>query len=238
MIPFISFDAFGFLPVPWSVPHFGSGVSKSGKVFRFSRRGKKSRLAEGALSLEDWQKYVRGAAEDCMRRAKTEVTPWPAVMLEIEFYLPTAPGHRAGEIVIAPVDRNKKGGWKKSTNLADLTNLVKAVEDAIEGVVYCNDVQVRSALYVTLYGPVPGARVTVRLIEPNDFPGCGDFVPIEIPPPKSRRSRPCEEKRSRNPTRSLTPSAEKSSRSRRKKQPEQRQIKESSRSGGSSASKS
>jgi Holliday junction resolvase RusA-like endonuclease len=208
----------GWTPVPWSVPTVGSSVTKSGRRFSFVRRDKKSDPWGDSLNLEDWQMLVRREGE----RAGIEPATSP-VAVAITFVFETPPGHRHGAIVTPLVKFNhEKRAWvKHGPRLADLTNLAKGTEDALEGVAYVNDVLIRKSTHIALYGPRPGVRVTVSVIEAGDYPGTGDPVPEPEPLYRSRR---CPRQpaagpargRSATPSPSPTPSATGTGRSRRK----------------------
>jgi Holliday junction resolvase RusA-like endonuclease len=167
-------EAFGVDVTPWSVPDIGNTVTKTGKRVRFAKRGKKTNIDRGSVSLEHWQGFVRGAAK---QEWLTDPYTGPA-FLEIEFYARTPPGRRHGELWNVPVKRNDEGGYSKSQPRGkpepDLTNMFKGTEDAICDVILANDVQTRMVSAVTLYGRAPGVRVTVYAIDPEDFPGVGE----------------------------------------------------------------
>jgi Holliday junction resolvase RusA-like endonuclease len=164
---YCSFAALGFVPTPWQPPHHGSGVSKGGKRFHFKRPANPD--------TERWQNFVRRSAIEHV--ANVPILQSGAVRLELIFYLPTPVGGRHGELFTAPVRWNdEKGKYTKVGQPADLTNLIKGTEDALEGVVFANDCQVRSVSAVTLCGPEPGVRVTVSVMEPSDYQGVGEPV--------------------------------------------------------------
>ena len=57
-----NFEVLGFTPVPWTVPNFGSGTSKSGKKFRFQTRSRKSRPENLSPDLEKWCNLIKAEA--------------------------------------------------------------------------------------------------------------------------------------------------------------------------------
>jgi Holliday junction resolvase RusA-like endonuclease len=189
----ITFSAWGIVPVPWSVPDVGTGVSKKGKRFRFATRSKKSALHKGIGSFEDWQVHVRTSASQAMLEASTRIFTTP-VAISVVFVLPTPAGHKHGEIAAPTIEWNEKTQkWSKRGGLADLANLLKGIEDAIEGVVMANDVQTRVIeRTAVIWGQIPGAIVTVRELEMSEFPGYGEPVP-RLP---NLRRKLCDTKRS------------------------------------------
>src|SRR5262249_21746977 len=140
----VVFDAMGIEPVPWSVPEIGV-VNRGGRRIRFTTRSKKSNLAAGKASLEDWQKHVAAAAPEAMEKA-----PRPTCHIKIHFAFTIRPpkGRLPGQVCEAPLRwHEEKGVFTKTQPRgkpeADLVNLIKGTEDALEGVVFENDVQTR-----------------------------------------------------------------------------------------------
>jgi Holliday junction resolvase RusA-like endonuclease len=157
------FSALGFTPVPWSVPTIGTGYSKKGKKFRFTTRPKKTKTSASGrmtLSLKDWQKVVKEAGQAAMGGADPITEQ---VRLEFLFLFKAPKKALIGTIPPTPVEW-VEGESVKHTNMADLTNLVKAAEDALEGTVYANDVQVRESNGLAIYAAVPGVWVRVSRI--------------------------------------------------------------------------
>ena len=180
----------GFTPVPWTVPHFGSGMSKSGKKFHFQTRTRKSRPENLSPDLEHWQKLIRDEAIMAMNEDPYTELKLPRscpISLTITFVDRPLPGNQYNQIWFPGIKQNAKGEWVKLGNHEpDLTNLVKAVEDALQGVVYHNDFQVRMQHAEMRYGYTPGVIILVQEIEESDFPGLGE--PVETAKPKKRRS--------------------------------------------------
>lgn len=168
----VQFEALGIEPVPWSVPEIGV-VNRGGKRIRFTTRSKKTNLASGKASLEDWQKHVAAAAATAM-----EKIPKPVGMLKLHFEFRVRPpeGKSAGELWNVPLRWNEEKSQYIKTQPrgkpeADLVNLVKGTEDALEGVVFENDVQTRIVSAIALYGRINGVRVYVYQIDPDDYMG-------------------------------------------------------------------
>jgi Holliday junction resolvase RusA-like endonuclease len=189
----VAFEVWGYEACPWSVPFIG----RHGGSFQT----KKSRPHAGILNLPDWQKVVRDAAVAAFAKIGGQLVLAPT-KTHIEFFKTTPPGHRHGELWTIGVEWNpdKKngkgrptGGWVKvGKSQPDILNLFKGTEDAIENVIYGNDVQTSIISSSRWYGPMPGVRVTVYAIDPGDYPGNGEPVPggTENGKPKRRKRKP------------------------------------------------
>lgn len=183
----ITFSVKGYDACPWSVPFIG----RNGGSFQ----KKKSRPAAGILNLPDWQARVKEAAARAMLESGAVMLTGP-VKTHIDFFVVTPPGHRHGELWTVPIAWNPdaakgKGAWTKHGERGvtdpDILNLFKGTEDAIENVTYGNDVQTSILSASRWFGPIPGVTVTVYAIEPGDFPGYGDPMPIEAKRAKTKR---------------------------------------------------
>ncbi len=168
----VEFQALGLAVVPWSVPEIC--VTSRGR--RFSKRRKKSNLVLGKASLDDWQKHVAGAAREAMATIPRTCGP---IKLQIEFYCRTPAGKRHGQLWDAPLRWNEELGeftkaQPRGKAEADIVNMIKGTEDALQGVVFENDVQTRAMSVIALHGPCDGIRVTVYSFEASDFPGWGN----------------------------------------------------------------
>jgi hypothetical protein len=184
-----TFEVLGVEAVPWTVPNIGNTTTKTGKRVRFARRSKKSSPASGRYSLEDWQSTVRSAAVASMRSAGYTGPLTDQMHVKYEFFATTPAGKRHGELW--PVELSwdkKKHCWSKTSRDGktdpDLTNVIKSTEDgmaatrhAVADAVFENDCVVRSMSAVTLFGPMPGVRVSVYVIEDADYPGEGEPIP-------------------------------------------------------------
>lgn len=169
-----TFQALGLAVVPWSVPE----ICKTKAGGRFTKRRKKSNLVLGKASLEDWQLHVANAARLAMASVPRPLGP---LKLQIEFFAKTPKGKRHGQLWDVPLRWNEDSQeytktQPRSKPEADLCNMLKGTEDALQGVVMENDVQTRGFSVHAFYGPVDGVTVTVYEIEPHDFPGTGDPV--------------------------------------------------------------
>ena len=76
---------------------------------------------------------------------------------------------------------------KEGNSEPDLTNLVKAVEDCLQGIVYQDDFQVRMHQVEMVYDETPGISILVQEIEGADFPGWGDTVEAVQPSKRKRK---------------------------------------------------
>jgi Holliday junction resolvase RusA-like endonuclease len=145
-------------PVPWSAPDVG--LAKNGR--RFARKNPK---------LTAWQAELKAVARAAYGPLEPHRGP---IYLELCFGLPTKDESLHGKLVIPRFedvesqDRVKKMGRQ----LADRTNLIKAVEDGIQGVLFLDDTQVRAGQDVCLWSHVDlaGVNIFVGLIdEENPF---------------------------------------------------------------------
>jgi Holliday junction resolvase RusA-like endonuclease len=173
----VEFSALGVIPTPWSVPDIGNVTAADGRRVRFAKRAKKSDLTKGIANLEDWQKHVRNCASSVYGK-ETEPHRGP-VRVVMRFTAKTPEGSKAGQLWDVDLKWNPKankgdGDWTKTGKrgyMADLVNLFKGTEDAMEGTVYHNDVKTRLLTAGCFYGKFDGVQVTVYAIEPEDFPG-------------------------------------------------------------------
>jgi hypothetical protein len=182
----VTISAFGLEPVAWSVPRFGQKKTKSGKIQHFYSRGRKSDLANGKATMAQWQEFVRQAAVKAMAGKPPVNEP---MQMQFIFYGKTPPGKRNGELwdvtVVEKTRKNKKTGknekyWGKKQRMGisegDMTNIQKCTEDALQGVVYGDDVRNRMISTSAFYSEVPGVRIIANVIEEGDYPGRGEPV--------------------------------------------------------------
>jgi Holliday junction resolvase RusA-like endonuclease len=159
----VSFQALGLDPVPWSVPEIC--VTKAGR--RFSRRAKKSNLVLGKASLEDWQLHVKQAAQDAMAGISKPRGP---LRIDMVFHATPPLESARGTAWVVPLKWNEESQEYTKTQPRgkpepDLVNLIKGTEDALQGVVFEDDVQTRSITAEMVYGVAPGVYVTVYTLE-------------------------------------------------------------------------
>lgn len=168
----VQFEALGIDPVPWSVPEIGV-VNRGGKRVRFTTRSKKTNLASGKASLEDWQKHVAAAGREAMAKIPKPVGP---LKLNFRFMARPPEGKKSGELWNVPIRWNEDKGLFTKTQPRgkpepDLVNLIKGTEDALQGIVFEDDIQTRSVSGCCFYGHVSGVQVTVYEFDPDDFKG-------------------------------------------------------------------
>lgn len=152
------FAVLGLPPVPWKAPT----VTRSGHSFP-------------DRNLVAWKEYVREVAEDHRPEGPLYCGP---TMIDLTFLRRTPPGHLDGQPWCPPVEWNpaKEAYTKRGGPTPDTTNLVKGTEDALEGIIFANDVQSSITIARRAYGPRQGVQVRVYAIEPGDF-GHGEPVP-------------------------------------------------------------
>jgi Holliday junction resolvase RusA-like endonuclease len=173
MIHVVSFEVFGWEPVPWTVPN----ICKTQRGQRFTHRPKKTDPSRSKLSLEDWQQIVSKAAKAAMNEKGISNLLTSQVRIDYKFFCETPEGCRSGQLwnVRIKPHKTKPGEWSKISRNGktdpDITNLVKAVEDAIQDSVIADDCTVRCGSQVALYGSLPGVSVSVWEIEDSDYPG-------------------------------------------------------------------
>lgn len=147
-------------PVPWSVPDVAVGVAKGGRRYRRVKKDPR---------LEEWQGVVAEAARDAWG-------PWEntkaAVALLLHFILFTDDTSVHGQYALPAQEWNES--LQKDTirgkRIADLTNLTKGVEDAMQGVIYKDDTQIRQKTESCVWGPTAGVVVSVLVLEAHAFP--------------------------------------------------------------------
>lgn len=117
-------------------------------------------LKQSCARTMPWRKEVAAVA-----RVATQISlgRWPtlsAVLLRVTFYLPRPKGHhgKRGLLPSAP---------RFPTTKPDLSKLVRALEDALTGIVYRDDAQIVKHRVEKLYsdGEAPRAIVEVELME-------------------------------------------------------------------------
>lgn len=178
MILLYTVEARGLEPAPWKVPNIGVDRRNGGKQ-RFARRPGKSNIGGGRVCMVDWEAFVKDAARLAVNRRPIETG---IIALHFEFFGETPPGKRNGSIWDVDFEFHaKRNVFVKHQRFgrgeADLTNLQKSTEDALEGVVFVNDCQVREVNVRMTFSLVPGVTIKVYRIEPTDYPGEGDPIP-------------------------------------------------------------
>lgn len=146
-------------PVPWSAPDIGNVTSRSGKRHRFAKKNP---------ALIAWQHKVKQAAMSAYGPYEPDTGP---IYLDMTFTLLSDEDKLAGTLVIPSlVWEENQDRWKKMGGLPDRTNLIKAVEDGMEGTVFVNDTQVRAGNDTCIWGKYPMAVIRVCFVDPvNPF---------------------------------------------------------------------
>jgi Holliday junction resolvase RusA-like endonuclease len=143
----IHFEAVG-TPIPWSAPLVG----------RFGGARKKPELIE-------WQEKVGEAARDAWPY-EPSVEP---IYLYCQFTIRSDDESLHGQLCYPRFKWiPSHSRWKKlGKALPDSTNLLKAVEDGIQGTIFLNDNQVCAQEIIRLWGSEPGVKVNVGIICPD-----------------------------------------------------------------------
>jgi len=132
------------IPVPWSVP----------VIYRYGGCRPNPRLAA-------WQAAVAGAAR--LAWGPLEPTSDP-VSLKLTFFLPRTNESDSGVVVpILKLNRLTGKITKRGLAQADLTNLAKGTEDALEGIVFVNDILVRHKEEIAYYGDADEIGVWINV---------------------------------------------------------------------------
>lgn len=139
-----------------SVSFFVDGVPQPQGSKRHVGNG---RMIESAKGLKAWRREVTDAAVLAMADRH-----WldGALFLSAVFYLPRPKGHyRAGRY--AGQLRDSAPVWHVVK--PDVDKLVRALGDAMTGIVYQDDSRIAGCLPLKVYGDRPGVRITVTQLE-------------------------------------------------------------------------
>lgn len=158
----IRFNVCGPKPVPWSAPTVVRRKNATGKTVSMAFNSDKSNPNTGKLGLSDWKALVSSHAKEKMRDACRDPVTNP-VCISVTFARQAKKGEEVGSLWVCGVHWNdeKLEYVKDDVHEPDLTNLFKAVEDAMEGVVYANDVLTRNIDIKALVMGFNGVLVTV-----------------------------------------------------------------------------
>jgi Holliday junction resolvase RusA-like endonuclease len=125
------------------------------------KNGKRARLTRPKPNhaQKQWQASIGEAAGWAMNFGPPCQGP---VRLRLEFRVKARNGEADGEPWITTVKWNEhKQMWAKGdTELPDSDNLAKAAQDAMNGIVWADDVLVFDLAVLKVYGPEPGVMVT------------------------------------------------------------------------------
>ena len=114
-------------------------------------------VADDNKKSKPWQALVKAAAADALADGELLVGP---LVLEVDFYLARPAGHYGSGRNAGTV---KSGAPPYPITRPDTTKLVRALEDALTGLVWRDDAQVVSQLCQKWYGTPERAEVTVRV---------------------------------------------------------------------------
>lgn len=116
-------------------------------------------MIESAKGLRGWRKAVHDAAEDATRDLCWLDGP---LRLRVFFYLPRPKHHyRTGRFA----GQLKADAPRFCTRVPDTDKLVRAIGDALTGLIYGDDSQVAQIVAHKLYGDTPGAFITITELE-------------------------------------------------------------------------
>jgi len=139
------------------------GIGKNtGRAIIIDASGKKGK---------DWRNLVASTAQDACK----EPLNGP-LRLDVHFVMP----YRKADLDKHGEPKAKAPYWHVTK--PDLTKMLRAIEDAMKGIVWIDDSQVAIQHTSKTYGKTPGATVTIyKLANPNDPPDddfdSGDFDP-------------------------------------------------------------
>lgn len=108
-----------------------------------------------------WRTLVSDAAQDAMGSREPVPGGTPLILL-IEFTVVRPASHHVNANRSRPLSPTKVS--LRPAKRPDVTKLVRAVEDAMTGIVWADDAQVVHQLASKVYGTRPGARVIVMEI--------------------------------------------------------------------------
>jgi len=124
----------------------------SKRAFHSKKTGK-TWITDDCTRGKEWRATVRAAAE--RQRITRELYAGP-LMLHVQFWLQRPKSHyRTGKFS----EMLKLGAPKWPTKKPDATKLLRAIEDALTGVLWVDDAQIVTQVVQKTYGPLPGALV-------------------------------------------------------------------------------
>jgi Holliday junction resolvase RusA-like endonuclease len=136
--------------VPWSAPEHGSGKGKkTGRGYHFTKKDP---------ALVAFQAALKRNAKATMKGHKPHVGP---VYLRVLITRATPDTRLWGQWCFPPEGKAKQ-------EKGDLTNWVKACEDAVKGVVFINDNYVCGQNNIVRWGEFDQVEVTTLAITPAD----------------------------------------------------------------------
>lgn len=143
------------------------GGSKKAFVVKTKRGALRANVTDDAKRNAPWRSLVSVLARDAMRGRPPFHGP---ILLEVEFRMPRPKGEYRPSGALRPCAR------KHHTQRPDRTKLLRAVEDAMSGIVWVDDTQ------------VIGGEVTKRYVGYDEAPGAAvTVVPLETATPTQVR---------------------------------------------------
>jgi Holliday junction resolvase RusA-like endonuclease len=152
MDPIASFDVACLKPVPWSTPQVFMKTTGAGRRYKSAARNPE---------LETWQSYVKLHAEEAMGDRPPVLGP---LRVDLVFYRQTDDPELVGSEWFNGVawSEKKETYVKTGETVPDVDNLAKGVLDAMQGVVFGNDVQVCVLETSRLFWSYDGVSVRVH----------------------------------------------------------------------------
>jgi Holliday junction resolvase RusA-like endonuclease len=139
-------------PVTFTVP--GAAAPKGSKTLGTTKTGRPF-ARESSKAVGPWQDRVAKAAADAMNGAELLTGE---LRLSVVFTLVRPKGHYGTGANAGTV---KPSAPKYPTTTPDLSKLVRAIEDALQGVVFRNDSLVVEIEAYKVYGPTAQCQVVV-----------------------------------------------------------------------------
>lgn len=138
-------------PIAWSAPDIGTRRTKGGRKYRFCSPN---------LPLRKWQAFVSEQARKAYGPIEPSMCP---IRLHLTYHVEHDDPATWGRIVLPDMKWcDSQAKWNKcGRTLADITNLTKAIEDALETVFFHNDTQVRCKSELSLWAE--SSRVDVMV---------------------------------------------------------------------------
>ena len=140
--------------------HVASKPATAGSKRAFhSKKTGKTWITDDCTRGKEWRATVRAAAEK--QRITRELYDGP-LLLHVDFTLRRPKSHyRTGKFS----EMLKLGALKWPTKKPDATKLLRAIEDALTGVLWVDDAQIVTQLVTKSYAPMPGALVMLYAFE-------------------------------------------------------------------------
>jgi len=127
------------------------GIPKAQGRPKFFRRGNFT----GAYDPKDSRQYKDNVAAQIVAQGPRLFPRESPLLLTVSFFLPRPKGHFGARGL-------KPSAPKEHTGKPDLDNMVKAIKDALKGIVWVDDSQVVSMWAYKHYGETPGVQFSVR----------------------------------------------------------------------------